>query len=424
MQKTFFKRKDLRQEARRRGAVSRFFRRIGNGLKIAGLVGTLAFSGCTFESSGMLRPDAGRKDGRADIAAVDATKDARGDSGKEDLPKIPDKGLVETIADSQGDLTKDMSPDTVPQWWDTSWKYCRASTLTGNFPADYAHLVVLDPASPVSFKHSQANGDLSDLRFIEGTCNSANAGKTPLPVWVEKVDSTNGSRVWFKSQTANITTVAMYYGNAGAINIFSGDLTFDFFDDFSGTALDNAKWGSNFGTSLNIGTLTLYSSGTGKFAYARSMKTFGSGTATEANIKILKSTWSGPQEGLALRVNYNIQTTKTIFLLDDDGAIHYYIDDNGDKLYDIDNKIAATLNDKFHKWAIIRDGSQTEFRLDDTSILSASTGFTDPAYLKLGNYNVDNFSGTGTINVSYSWVRVRKYVSPEPSVSLGPEKTQ
>jgi hypothetical protein len=58
----------------KRKPISRFFRRIKNGVITAGLFGALALSSCVFESDGMLRPDATNKDSRADVTVIDVGK--------------------------------------------------------------------------------------------------------------------------------------------------------------------------------------------------------------------------------------------------------------------------------------------------------------------------------------------------------------
>ncbi|MFH0832828.1 MAG: DUF2341 domain-containing protein, partial [Candidatus Aenigmatarchaeota archaeon] len=80
--------------------------------------------------------------------------------------------------------------------------------------------------------------DYGDLRFTY--YNSSSNTETLLNHWIE-----NDNKVWVNvtSLLNNTNTkIFMYYGNASANSTSNGTAVFDFFDDFSGTAIDTTKW--------------------------------------------------------------------------------------------------------------------------------------------------------------------------------------
>lgn len=75
--------------------------------------------------------------------------------------------------------------------------------------------------------------DYGDVRF------TSSDGATNLSYWMEK-DGT----FWVKvpSLVVGANTIYMYYGNSSATSTSSGDDTFVFFDDFTGTTINTSKW--------------------------------------------------------------------------------------------------------------------------------------------------------------------------------------
>lgn len=106
--------------------------------------------------------------------------------------------------------------------------WTRRKPLTiSNFQADFQTKVVVAYAADM-------RPDFADIRFYDS------ATYQELPYWVEtKTDSTTAT-FWVKTRTSS--TIYLYYGNAAATSSSNGATTFDFFDDFSGTTINPAKW--------------------------------------------------------------------------------------------------------------------------------------------------------------------------------------
>jgi len=105
-----------------------------------------------------------------------------------------------------------------------------------------------------SFCYPHANSNGSDIRFetIDGTV---------CQYWIEKWNDALGvSTIWIKipSLDANSGTILyIYYGNSSAKSASDGDATFDFFEDFSDSNLDDWLIKSNSNVSVDDGLLVM-----------------------------------------------------------------------------------------------------------------------------------------------------------------------
>ncbi|HEY3307263.1 MAG TPA: DUF2341 domain-containing protein [Desulfuromonadaceae bacterium] len=81
---------------------------------------------------------------------------------------------------------------------------------------------------------SDMKADFSDIRFHDATAN------IELPYWIESMTNSSTATVWIK--TGMSSTIQMYFGNSTAVSVSNPYRVFDFFDDFSGTVIDPAKW--------------------------------------------------------------------------------------------------------------------------------------------------------------------------------------
>ncbi len=92
--------------------------------------------------------------------------------------------------------------------------------------------------------HNGMRLDYGDLRFAES------AGEAFLPHWMEKssrVSATFWVRVPSILAASDIVSLVAYFDNPNAQSASDGTATFQFFDDFPGTAVDTTKWGGDTG---------------------------------------------------------------------------------------------------------------------------------------------------------------------------------
>lgn len=119
-------------------------------------------------------------------------------------------------------------------WWDENWSRRRSITISPLNSENYQLKIVVP-------YDSDMRSDYGDLRFME----NENAGV--LSYWIENYTVDNVT-VWVRRLENANGTIYMYYGNASATSAENGNNTFIFFDDFSGTSIDTAKWPNRAGT--------------------------------------------------------------------------------------------------------------------------------------------------------------------------------
>ncbi|MBI3583168.1 MAG: DUF2341 domain-containing protein [Nitrospinae bacterium] len=118
--------------------------------------------------------------------------------------------------------------------------YRKPITITGStagVQTNYQVLVTVDTQSLITAGKMQSTG--ADIRFT-------NASGTLLSYWIESGINTTSTRIWVKVDSIpaspSTATIYMYYGNSTASAVSNGDNVFEFFDDFTGTTINTAKW--------------------------------------------------------------------------------------------------------------------------------------------------------------------------------------
>lgn len=140
--------------------------------------------------------------------------------------------------------------------------------------------------------NNNCNDDFSDLRF---TVDDA----TSLSYWIESYTSGVTAAIWVKLPSILTTIVKIYYGNAFATSESSGANTFVIFDDFTGVALDAAKWTTSTGiVSVAGGSVTCTNNSLSASQGIKSASTFSAGSAILTKFSTSpNSTTSYPEVG-------------------------------------------------------------------------------------------------------------------------------
>jgi hypothetical protein len=115
-------------------------------------------------------------------------------------------------------------------WYNTSWSRRAPVTITNSGSALTDYQVRVDVAYDADMQP-----DFDDIRFADAD------GSTELAHWRGNYALSTSAIFWVKvpSIPSGNKTIYMYYGNDAASSASDGDATFDFFDDFSG---DLSKW--------------------------------------------------------------------------------------------------------------------------------------------------------------------------------------
>jgi hypothetical protein len=264
---------------------------------------------------------------------------------------------------------------------------------------------------------AKARLDYGDIRFADSD------GSTQLNYWQE-VDG----KFWVKvpSIPASTTkTIYVYYGNPNTTSQSNGDTTFEFFDDF----VDNRNnWvvrsGSSSITTFNGVSVLSYTGGGCQYV-VETAKTVTTPAILEARLysysaepanggfdwPMVTSYFGGDDCNLTngewylyaplSNYNYNARLWRHI----GSGFMAYTM---------LVNLPSYHPTNMWVKWKLVRNGRYTAYYLNGAKIWE----YTD---------NIDISAGPGYIawregEVYIDYVFVRKYISPEPTISLGAEE--
>jgi len=287
-----------------------------------------------------------------------------------------------------------------------TWKCQREISIKENSGTALTDYQVLIELKGEDFPN-EAKSDGADIRFTDSSGNELN-------YWIESWDYAGKSaRIWVKIPSISARTtviIRIYYGNPKSNSSGNGDATFDFFDDASGIYTD--KW-------ISI-------EGDGSYGVVGGKQAISLNSPT-TNIRTLSYQMSGP-----IAIDAELYATELIT------AIQYY------------QASSPLTNQRYHaridlrrgyNEAFVKDGSligsfQDIFSLTNTWITTKLTvdkngnhqwyvggklaaHVTDSTYSS--GYLVLNHVNSGSGAVAN--LRVRKYNSFEPTITLSPPKS-
>ena len=288
----------------------------------------------------------------------------------------------------------------------------------------------------ISHAAGMQNG-FDDLRLTQGDM------QTLIDAWLEaKVDGISAD-VWgeFPSTPASgakQTKGYMYYGNAGAANVWDGDATFEFFDDFEDGTIDTNKWntaeysGASVTESNGVVTLSDPSGNEGSpWMYSHGKFDMTTGMAVRTKWKYHMT--SGDYSYVAYIIILNDGT------FTNDGYGGYYAN-NGYQKHFNPHYSGITLA---HGRSATLDTSSSEptddvWYISDLSIESGSSGWIrysrDSSELMNWNGSYDDTTGGVTIGRvggsseqgydTFEWIFVRKYTANPPTYTFSSEEHQ
>jgi len=298
--------------------------------------------------------------------------------------------------------------------WLPGYKYRKKLTATasGTNATDYqvlwrVYYVAGTDATNQVFLNGKSKVDLSDVRF------TLDDGYTTLPFWVEHPEITgNGFNVWVRipSVATTGTGVYLYYGRDSVATASNGALTFPFFDDFEGSALDTGKWTqrpsttSTIGSSLNRVRVTASS---GEDKGINSIATFGQNYSFRGYGAFQHGTNLYPLVGFS---GYSDSKKEVIYSDNTNFRIQSYDGTN--------NSVAniLTKDTNYHIFEVFRNGSTSVIGYVGTSTNSVNTYLTNSnQYVVAGG----QIGAEGlTTDITFDWILVRSYVATEPTCTV------
>jgi len=315
---------------------------------------------------------------------------------------------------------------------ENSWNCSQEILVTENAGKTLQGYPVPVGLNSSNFNFSEAKSDGSDIRF--------SSGDRTLNYWIETWDPENEEAlIWVRlpSLPANKTgKILMRYGNPGVEAVSSGERTFDFFDNFEGSNLNELDWS----TESAGGGLVEVKNGICNVAapkvHAYDSSTIYSKDRFEINsmfvVKRMKVTTGADNRGPVLRQGFvdQIDSRKNEIKHETELANESRVDlettyrKQKNTLYDITDVnvpegewyvsgIAWYEENDTRKVSWFKNGVR-DLRMDFASN-DYITNFPMHVYLYAASYK-DSSKNTGYMSVDY--VLVRKFVGTEPTVRI------
>lgn len=308
------------------------------------------------------------------------------------------------------------------------FNYYREITIKENSGIDlknYQIMISLDTASLIAA--GKMRSDCGDIRFFDET------GKM-LNYYIEPgTCNTPSTRIWINVPLISATStkkIYLVYGNPSAFYQGDPESVFDFFENFD--TLDTSRWYivpntqytiSNGVLRINTGSILLqnplsfslnsyYYIVEAMVQYSTNQENYFSGALGVASSQKV-ATNNGNSDAVVLYMLTDQANRNDVQVFIGSGATNSFDIANAQTVF------TASL-DTWYTLGIEITPSSVGIWRDNQRLRTYSLKWSkNLIYVILGDY-------TGSTNnikdTSYDWIRIRKYVYPEPSVSIGSEK--
>ena len=295
-------------------------------------------------------------------------------------------------------------------WFDDSWSYRQRIDVTnaGTAQTDYQVSITLD--TNTLYDAGKLQADCDDIRITDIN------GKL-LPYWIEQMatacgDGNSAQTIWVKVPSVSTTgnVLYAYYGNPSASIYSDGNRVFEFFDDFSGSAINTAKWttgtiGATSGTNWSVSGGNLNGGNTNR--YIQSVGTFTGDYTAQARSYTTTSGANGQTT-----IGFWASTSNSFGILDHN-ATSYYRNDSTWVNFALNGTSQWTKN-----ITKVAGTTATYTRTGETSGSATATGITNSGisneYVRLGA-RYDSSAYDQNFVATWDWVFVRKTATTEPS---------
>ncbi len=263
----------------------------------------------------------------------------------------------------------------------------------------------------------KAESDGSDIRVL-----SSNGAQ--LDFWFNASDyNTTATDIWVRADTlpaSDLSTLYLFYGNTGAALASNATNTFEFFDDFTGTALSGTKWNSCGNVSVGGGQLTLSSVVGGNDGLITTNSSFNYDIITEMYVNSVSGGIAGMGQidsgsnGWEMTFE-DVSTNEIMRLMESD--LTTACDTLLNQSPSI-NQVSAgsTTGEWSFAWHTTSD---TKFSwpggIETRSDAAEAATYANPKFMRIAAMH-NTTSTSGTLNVD--WARIRKYASVDPVITI------
>lgn len=263
------------------------------------------------------------------------------------------------------------------------FNYRKAITLSSATARNnYQVLVTIDTSTLIS--QTKMRNDCNDIRFTESD------GNTPVKYWLESGCNSGATKIWVKIAGSGASKIYMYYNNPTASSLSSAIDTFDFFDDHNDGVFDIGIWSKDGSANPNPSELTtsgsLQFSGVYGFSwnYITAISSFDRPIIT-ASLSSYHGTCSGGTTELQIT----------------GAAIHTY---------------RLPTDQTLRTYEVYKSGGNVI--IEENGVIKVNEADAS----NLLQYRLAAYCD-GNDYIRQDIMYVRKYASPEPTVSLGSEET-
>ena len=336
--------------------------------------------------------------------------------------------------------------------WLSPWLYRKSHVINNSTGAgaDYTVKLVVCNGSdtdsgPLVYITNFLKSDFGDIRFTAGD------GSTLLYYWIEEINSAENCTFWVRitdDLDDAASTIFLYYGNSGASSISNGPGTFLKFDDFANattyggrypvTKGDAAYWAGSYWDITVNGTSGLDLGGrTGVYFTQEKRDKISQSGVYVAGIDFIHYNLLASNCSISVDFEYYINRSYTVRNYWDVYASVVYNYSGTVNMTRIYNAYQPGYQYRYNGFSIgvasgldviagattVRTGDliQTWYNRTENSTVASNGGVVD-VYIGVGG-GFDNNYGYGSLEVFWDKLRIRKYVSDEPTHGAWGEET-
>lgn len=292
-----------------------------------------------------------------------------------------------------------------------AWEYRKEITInnTGSNLTNYQMMFTVNRSSGTDsgstvYLNGKCQEDYDDIRF------TTSDGNTLCDYWIESSSSTV-AQIWVEipsivnSTAYGSTKVYLYYRNAGASAVSNGYNTFIFFDDFTGSSLDGAKWTQSGGT-LTVSDSVMNLSSTGSLGRVISVSTFSDPVIFRSKVK---PKYIGGTYTIFQRL-FDAGSRRITCTYADAGSYpsKYRVRDSAEYTANILGDTADTWHIQEVRWIA---SNSVKFYVNDANYVTITSN------VPTVDMSLDLGAEGSSANICCDWIFTREYTATEPTVS-------
>jgi prepilin-type N-terminal cleavage/methylation domain-containing protein len=250
---------------------------------------------------------------------------------------------------------------------------------------------------------TNCQSDYDDIRFT-------NSSNTVLDYWIESSDASSAT-IWVEADSlgSGDTTMYLYYANASATAVSSGDNTFEFFDGFEGSAIDTLKWTDGSGLTVS-NSWAINDTGSNGITSIKTFNIVSQNISVDVKLYTQSLGNSGLSHGayplLADGVSNGMQWYP------ESASWDRYVNQNGSSSWQPGTERGLTVGRNYRSSWIITPSFQKHIVDSNTDFSDTFSGTTG-----VSTHRIAIGGGDATRDMRIDWVLVRKYTSTEPTIS-------